>query len=110
MRRVRARSALAVVMLTARSDEVERVIGLELGADDYLAKPCFPCELLMHGGDTVSTKDALCLGVLGRSRHACDRSIDVHMSNLRLKLDRATGRNIGIETVRGVGYRLRLDG
>ncbi len=65
LRRVRARSALAVVMLTARSDEVERVIGLELGADDYLAKPCFPCELLMHGGDTVSTKDALLPGGAG---------------------------------------------
>ena len=164
LRRVRARSTVAVVMLTARGDDdVERVIGLELGADDYLAKPCFPrellarlravlrrtrdlpaqpmisagrlrldkarrttswgdqqvaltvtefnlLELLMHGGDTVSARDALCLAALGRSRHPYDRSIDVHVSNLRLKLDRATGRNIGIETVRGVGYRLRMEG
>ena len=46
LRRLRARSALPVIMLTARGDETDRVVGLELGADDYLAKPVYPRELL----------------------------------------------------------------
>ena len=45
-RDLRARSNLPVVMLTARADEVERIIGIEMGADDYLAKPFNPRELL----------------------------------------------------------------
>lgn len=46
LRRLRAKSAIPVVMLTARGDETDRVVGLELGADDYLAKPVYPRELL----------------------------------------------------------------
>lgn len=46
LRRLRQTSALPVVMLTARGDETDRVVGLELGADDYLAKPVYPRELL----------------------------------------------------------------
>ncbi len=46
LRRIRGRSAVPVVMLTARGDETDRVVGLELGADDYLAKPAYPRELL----------------------------------------------------------------
>jgi DNA-binding response OmpR family regulator len=46
LRRLRAKSALPVIMLTARGDETDRVVGLELGADDYLAKPVYPRELL----------------------------------------------------------------
>jgi two-component system OmpR family response regulator len=45
-RDLRARSNLPVVMLTARGDEVDRIIGIEMGADDYLAKPFNPRELL----------------------------------------------------------------
>ena len=45
LRRIRARSSLPVLMLTARGDEESRVLGLELGADDYVAKPCTPREL-----------------------------------------------------------------
>ena len=45
-RRIRARSNVPVLMLTARGDETDRVVGLELGADDYLPKPCSPRELL----------------------------------------------------------------
>ncbi|MBB1472441.1 two-component system response regulator CreB [Luteimonas sp. MC1782] len=45
-RRLRAFSALPVVFLTARSDEFDRVLGLELGADDYIAKPFSPRELV----------------------------------------------------------------
>src|SRR5687768_2320660 len=46
LRRLRERSAVPVLMLTARGDETDRVVGLELGADDYLAKPVYPRELL----------------------------------------------------------------
>jgi DNA-binding response OmpR family regulator len=45
-RRVRARDSLPILMLTAKSDEIDRVVGLEMGADDYLAKPFGPRELL----------------------------------------------------------------
>ena len=45
-RRIRAKSTLPIIMLTARGDETDRVVGLELGADDYLAKPFSPRELL----------------------------------------------------------------
>jgi len=46
LRRLRAKSTLPVLMLTARGDEADRVVGLELGADDYLSKPVYPRELL----------------------------------------------------------------
>ena len=45
-RELRARSAVAILMLTAKSDEVDRVLGLEMGADDYVSKPFSPRELL----------------------------------------------------------------
>ncbi|MBC7254334.1 MAG: response regulator transcription factor [Actinobacteria bacterium] len=45
-RRIRSRSALPIIMLTAREDEVDKVVGLELGADDYLTKPFSPRELV----------------------------------------------------------------
>lgn len=161
LRRVRAESAVPIVMLTARGNYVDRVVGLELGADDYIAKPYYPRELvarlravlrrtstpksdrplsiaalrldaarretswrgrsidltatefnlleaLMRSGDTVATKDSLSLSALGRPRQPYDRSIDVHTSNLRLKLEEATAGRIVIETIRGIGYRLRV--
>jgi len=45
LRRIRRESSIPVLMLTARGDEVDRISGLDLGADDYLAKPCSPGEL-----------------------------------------------------------------
>lgn len=45
LRRIRRASAIPVLMLTARGDEVDRISGLDLGADDYLPKPCSPAEL-----------------------------------------------------------------
>ena len=45
LRRIRAASTVPVLMLTARGDDVDRIVGLELGADDYVPKPCTPREL-----------------------------------------------------------------
>jgi len=45
-RRVRANSALPIIMLTARDDDIDKIVGLELGADDYLTKPFNPRELV----------------------------------------------------------------
>lgn len=166
LRRIRQESTLPVIMLTAKGDDIDRVIGLEMGADDYVPKPCYPRELvarlravlrrsqaappsggerqgeelssgpialspaqrrvscggqpldltasefnllemLLRAGDRVVTKDEMSIQVLGRPREAYDRSIDVHVSNLRQKLHAATGDERWIETVRGVGYRIR---
>jgi two-component system OmpR family response regulator len=45
LRRLRAQTAIPVLMLTARGDDIDRILGLELGADDYVPKPCSPREL-----------------------------------------------------------------
>ena len=45
LRRIRARSHMPVLMLTGRGDDTDRILGLELGADDYVTKPCTPREL-----------------------------------------------------------------
>ena len=45
LRRIRARSRIPVLMLTGRGDDADRILGLELGADDYVTKPCTPREL-----------------------------------------------------------------
>lgn len=46
LRRIRGQSQVPVLMLTARGDDVDRIVGLELGADDYVPKPCTPRELV----------------------------------------------------------------
>lgn len=46
LRRIRATSRIPVLMLTARGDDIDRILGLELGADDYVSKPCTPRELV----------------------------------------------------------------
>ena len=162
LRRIRSTSDVPVIMLTAKGDDIDRVIGLEMGADDYLAKPYFPRELLarlrarlrrdprkdqadadilsagalslsfarrevswrgkifdltvtefnllaalMRADKVVVSKDDLSLSVLGRRREQYDRSIDVHAGHLRHKIATATGGTLEIETVRGIGYRLK---
>lgn len=162
LRRIRNISSIPVMMLTAQGDDVDRVIGLEMGADDYLAKPYFPRELLarlrailrrqvkndpantdnltigeltlsiarrevswrnspfeltttefnmlaalMRSDRVVMTKENLSLIVLGRTREQYDRSVDVHVGHLRRKLAAVTDGGFDIETVRGIGYRLK---
>jgi len=160
LRNLRKESELPVIMLTARGDDLDRIIGLELGADDYLAKPANPRELLarirailrrsnshstvatlevgdlvlnqgtrelrrngqlmdltstefsiiqlllQRGGEVVEKKD-LYLAALGREPVAYDRSIDMHVSNLRRKLGLTSKGTERIETIRGIGYQYR---
>ncbi|MDP5208968.1 response regulator transcription factor [Microbulbifer sp. 2205BS26-8] len=154
--------SLPVIMLTARGDTVDRIVGLEMGADDYLPKPCNPRELaarlrailrrgrieepensddslnsgqlrllpakhqgywsdqtlsltgaefavlkvlVQHAGDVVS-KEILTENALGRKLMPYDRSIDVHVSNIRKKLaGKGASRDL-IINIRGAGYML----
>lgn len=157
LQKIRETSDVPVIMLTAKGNRVERARGIELGADDYIAKPYFPRELvariravlrrrhatrdagatlragklvidkssrearlhdrkldltptefeillfLLESKGAAVTKEELSLHVLGRSWRPYDRSLDVHISNLRQKM--AGDRDIAIETLRGVGYK-----
>ncbi len=155
LKRVRSRSSVPVLMLTARGEDVDRIVGLELGADDYLPKPFNPRELaarirailrrsdvqstsgrveingvvldpasrkvtrddtpidlttlefsilemLMRAAGRVVSRDALMEGLYNRKATPFDRSIDMHVSHLRRKLE---GSQTLIKTIRGVGYQ-----
>lgn len=162
LRRIREFSRIPVLMLTARGDDLDRVLGLELGADDYVPKPCTPRELVARlrailrrvlqpqgGSDSsvvvagqlslwpgrrraewdgkpmdltstefnllealareagnVVSKAVLSEQGLGRPLSRYDRSIDVHVSNLRHKLGNLEDGRSWIQTVRGIGYQL----
>lgn len=157
LKRLRQSSRVPVIMLTARGEDVDRIIGLELGADDYLAKPFNPRELtarirailrrsdgggtaagsrlelygvsldpgtrvvtvngkpvelttiefdvlemLMRAAGRVLSRDALMERLYNRKSTPFDRSMDMHISHIRRKLDEAGGL---IKTVRGIGYQ-----
>lgn len=160
LRHIRESSKIPVLMLTARGDDVDRIVGLEIGADDYLPKPFNPRELaarvrailrrssgreglensqalvvgdvemelgtrlvrrggkiieltaveydvlekLLRAAGRIMTREELSRDVLGRSPSPFDRSIDMHISNLRKKLGHQVGHAERIKTVRGVGY------
>lgn len=160
-RRLRGEGAVPILMLTARGDETDRVVGLELGADDYLPKPFSPRELLARIRAILRRSEArrgspttpLCVGslvvdpaaravrlagepvelttaefdvlaalarrpgtVLSREQllealhgpgwAAFDRSVDVHVSRIRHKIESDPRRPRLLKTVRGVGYQL----
>ena len=160
-RRVRQRSDVPILMLTARDDDIDKIIGLEVGADDYLTKPFNPGELvarvksilrranperrelesacLEHGdlsidagrrevmvGDDeiqlapkefdllwelldhrglVLTRDQLLERVWGYTFAGDTRTVDVHVRQLRRKLEHASP----IVTVWGVGYKVSAE-
>ena len=161
LKEIRKISKIPVIMLTAKGDEIDRVLGLELGADDYIPKPFSPRELvarikavfrrseitvnkskdnykielngvvldsnmkevtkdgqnlsltevefslleqLIRSAGNVVERQDLALKVLGRRLTYDDRSLDVHMSNLRKKLGKNKGGNDLIKTIRGIGY------
>ena len=71
LRRLRAQSSIPVLMLTARGDEVDRIVGLEIGADDYLPKPFNPRELV-----------ARIHAILRRSRYEADQHVSRRYSGV----------------------------
>ena len=106
---IRARSDLPIVMLTARGEESDRIVGLELGADDYLAKPFSPSELVarvravlrraQRGAEPASK-------TLEYGPIALDTgTITVHIRRLRTKIEDDPSRPRHLETVFGAGYR-----
>lgn len=158
LQRLRQRTMVPVIMLTARNDESDRIAGLDAGADDYIAKPLRPHELLarvravlrrtaqrpvalesvvavgdielkphtrevwidgapiettsfefdildvlMRMAGRVVSRDELAAVLYHREATPYERSIDVHISHLRRKLE--TGGSTLIRTVRGVGYQ-----
>ena len=164
LKEIRKVSNVPVMMLTARGDDIDRVLGLELGADDYLPKPFNDRELVarirailrrsvspsnnvgdtkeilsfenvtlyltrqtaMYGeknlnltdyefkilhrlieskGDIV-TREELSLEVLGKTLSPFDRSLDMHISNLRRKLPERESLLLWFKTLRGKGYLL----
>jgi two-component system response regulator RegX3 len=160
-RLLRAESDVPIILLTARDAEVDRVLGLELGADDYVTKPFSMAELTSRvrallrrrALDRGAGSDALQLGslLIDFKRHEVrldgelvrvtpsefkvlsllageperaftrrqimehlwsspfvgdERAVDVHVSNLRHKLERDAAEPELIVTVRGVGYKL----
>jgi len=167
LKQLRQHHQTPVIMLTAKGDTVDRVIGLEIGADDYLSKPCDPRELVarirailrrattpqeavapvverlisgklvLHLGTRsvtwdnhdvsltgtefsvleilvrraghVISKDDMTEQALNRKLTAYDRSIDVHVSNIRKKIAAAGSTKDHIINVRGAGYMLTLD-
>ncbi|GGW64114.1 response regulator transcription factor [Alishewanella tabrizica] len=161
LKALRAGAYCPVLMLTARGDDIDRILGLELGADDYLAKPFNPRELvarikailrrvelsqqeppqtthllvlnevalntqnrqvscnghpitltatefqlleqLMRRAGEVLSKEELSKSVLGRRLQLYDRSLDMHISNIRKKLAQHSVIE-KIQTLRGSGY------
>lgn len=165
LRQLRTKLTTPVLMLTARGDDIDRIIGLEIGADDYLPKPCNPRELLARirailrrasGAALIDTKHSplefgelkldpryrearvrdeavgltgtefeilrtlaertgdvvdkkfLSEHVLERKLTQHDRAIDMHISNIRKKLEKFLPGMETIKTVRGVGFTFAL--
>jgi two-component system, OmpR family, response regulator CpxR len=162
LRQIRAKSTLPVIMLTAHGDDVDRIVGLEIGADDYLPKPYNPRELaarinavlrrtaasaakdvltpvtillddvrldtrartarhdtrdveltsaefellamFFKSPGQVLSRDDLVKSALGRDLEPSDRSLDVHVSNLRKKLGPCPDGTERIRAIRNVGY------
>ncbi|MCB1522233.1 MAG: response regulator transcription factor [Hyphomicrobiaceae bacterium] len=104
-RKVRARSATPILMLTARGDAMDRVVGLELGADDYLPKPFEPRELLARlravlrrARAGVAMADVLRYGRLEIDRGAREVRVDgnpVSLTSYQFELLRALGEHAG---------------
>ena len=164
-RQIRRESSVPILMLTARDGEQQRVVGLELGADDYVTKPFSPRELVARvrailrrtarearrpnaaplavGGlvldptthevrlngrlidlttkefdllqlllghpSRVFTRDFLLEHIWGYDYFGSTRTVDMHISRLREKIEDDPNNPTYITTVRGVGYKLKKD-
>jgi DNA-binding response OmpR family regulator len=78
---IRARSDLPIIMLTARGEEADRIVGLELGADDYVTKPFSPRELAVRVRNLL--RRATTAPVLGVSMHFGDVELDAEAREVR---------------------------
>src|ERR1700689_4882501 len=118
-RQLRAkRASIPIIMLTARGQEVDKVVGLELGADDYVTKPFSIREVLdvsskefellkyfiCHAGETLS-RDRLLEEVWGYETSPTTRTVDTHLVHLRQKLEPDPEQPQYFLTVHGTGYR-----
>lgn len=161
-RKIRGESAVPILMLTARDRELDRVAGLELGADDYVTKPFSPRELvarirailrrtsgvtlpeaeplhsdglrldstthevwlherpvdltakefellrlLMRHPNRVFTRDFLLEHIWGYDYFGSTRTVDMHISRLREKIEDDPATPTFIQTIRGVGYKFK---
>lgn len=160
LRDIRKTTQVPVIMLTAKGDDTDRIVGLEMGADDYLPKPFNPRELLarikavlrrqggrnqpdtdltirrgdmvlnranhtirvgekivdlsttefkilevlMKSSNTVLSRDQIMNLAQGREFMAFDRSVDIHISKLRAKIETDPGSPKRIKTIWGTGY------
>jgi two-component system response regulator BaeR len=121
-RRLREHSAVPIIMVTARVDEVDRLLGLELGADDYLCKPFSPRELVLRVRAILRRAAATRHGADGRddvlrhadlaldlARHRCtlgDTTIELTPVEFRLlaALMQSPGRVLSRQQLQGVAY------
>ena len=165
LKKLKSNSVTPILMLTAQGEESDQLLGLTLGADDYLPKPCSPkllvarlrailrrieastvstvdlcltagnvamhlatrtvsiadtvleltnseynilCCLIKNNGKIVA-KDSLSTEGLNRKIEAFDRSVDMHISHLRSKLEQASPSAPRIRTIRGIGYLLEKE-
>ncbi len=104
LRRIRAKSRIPVIMLTARGDEADRVVGLELGADDYVPKPFSPRELLarvravLRRAQPEATSERIAIGgveVDVAARRARVNGEDIDLTGLELDILVALMRRAG---------------
>src|SRR5215203_515969 len=119
-RRIRSQSDVPIIMLTAKDDEIDRVVGLELGADDYVTKRVAvggedvdltytEFELLVtlaSNPGRVFSRSTLLTRVWG-DEFRDERTVDVHIRHLREKIERDPRNPEFIHTARGVGYVFR---
>jgi two-component system response regulator RegX3 len=106
-RRIRATSQVPILMLTARDAEVDRVVGLEMGADDYVTKPFSLRELVARVRALLrrAGRQTLIDRVWGYDYVGDTKTLDVHVKRLRARVEQDRHDPRLIVTVRGVGYR-----